>query len=171
MKKETQIKLEHAELFYKFALAASTTIYHSDVKLKYHHTFSFLKHTVDRKDLELTASEEKTGARMLEFIGTYMIALQLNKVLEDEWGNNRLHSKDKEIQNISQVVRLIRNAFAHDPLNPVWDISKSARNKEYEIPNILTLKTHDLHGKRVDRNDYSGPLALLRLIQRVNNIL
>ncbi|MFA4935770.1 MAG: hypothetical protein WC568_08045 [Candidatus Methanoperedens sp.] len=167
MKKESRIKLEHAELFYKFALATSTTIQHSDVNLQYYDTFSFLKHVVNKQDLELTKSEEKIGARILEFVGTYIMTLQLNKVLEDEWGKNRLQSKDKEIQNISQVVRLIRNAFAHDPLKPVWDISKSTMNKEFEIPNILTLKTHNLHGKRLDRKDYGGPLALLRLIQYI----
>ncbi|MBU4076179.1 MAG: hypothetical protein KKI06_05670 [Euryarchaeota archaeon] len=169
MKNESQIKLEYAEIFYKFALATSTTITSSDVNLKYYDTFSFLQHVVNKQDLELTKPEEKIGARILEFVATYIMILQLNKVLEDEWGKNRLQSEDKEIQNISQVVRLIRNAFAHDPLKPVWDISKSTMNMEFEITNILTLRTHNLHGKKLDRYDYGGPLALLRLIQYVKN--
>lgn len=171
MKKESQIKLDHAELFYKFSLAASTTVLHMDIELQYYKQFSFLKHVLDKKDLELTKEQEKRGASMLEFIGTYMIALQMNKVLEDEWGEGRLQSQNKEIQNISQVVRLLRNAFAHDPLNPVWDISNSAKDKEFDIPDILTLKTHNLHGKRLDRYHYGGPLALLKLIQHVKKIL
>ncbi|VVB85751.1 Uncharacterised protein [uncultured archaeon] len=45
--------------------------------------------------------------------------------------------------------------------------TQATMNKEFEITNILTLKTHNLHGKRLDRYDYGGPLALLRLIQYV----
>jgi hypothetical protein len=55
---------------------------------------------------------------MLENVATYMMMLTLNEVLDDEWGKGRLQSKDKEIQNISRVVELIRNAFAHDPFRP-----------------------------------------------------
>ena len=173
MKKESRIKLEHAELFYKFSLAVSNSISFgiSDLDLTYYEQFSFLGHIVNKKDLELTKSQERIGARMLESIGTYMIALQLNKVLEDEWREKRLQSRDKDVQSISQVVRLIRNAFAHDPLDPIWDISPSAKDKEFEIPGILTLKTHDLHGKRLDRRHYGGPLALLRLTQHLKKIL
>jgi len=171
MKKDNLNKLEYAEMFYKFSLATGNTIETGDINLMYHGKYSFLKHTFDNKDLALTESEEKEGARILRFIGTYMIALQLNKILEDEWGKNRIHSKDSQIQNISQVIRLIRNAFAHDPLNPIWDISNSAKNKVYDIPDILTLKTHNLHGKRVNRYDYGGPLALLKLIQHIKTIL
>ena len=172
MKKESKIKLDHAELFYKFSLAASSHILHSDVKLSYYGAFSFGKHVLTKKELQLNKSEEKTGARILEFVGTYMMILQLNKVLEDEWGKRkRLQNKDKDIQNISQVVRLIRNAFAHDPFKPMWKIDYSTKNKEFKIPRILTLKTQDLHGKRLDRMHYGGPLALLRLLQFVKKKL
>ena len=171
MKKDNLKKLEHAELFYKFSLAAGNNIEVGDIKLYYHSQYSFLKHTATKKDLELTTSEEKEGARILRFIGTYMIALQLNTILEDEWGQDRINSKNTQVQNISQVIRLIRNAFAHDPLNPIWDISNSSKNKVYIIQDILTLNTHNLHGKRVDRYHYGGPLALLKLIQHIKQIL
>ncbi|MBE3122523.1 MAG: hypothetical protein IMZ58_10015 [Thermoplasmata archaeon] len=163
MQEKSRIKLEHVELFYKFALAASSPV--NSRRLNYLDTFSYLKHVVKKNEVKLTASEEKTGARILEHVGTYMMMLQLNKVLEDEWGKNRLQSKDNDIQNISQVVRLIRNAFAHDPFEPCWNISNSSKNKEFEIPGILTLKTVDLHGKKLERKHYGGPLALLRLLQ------
>jgi hypothetical protein len=87
---------------------------------------------------------------MLENVATYMMMLTLNEVLDDEWGKGRLQSKDKEIQNISRVVELIRNAFAHDPFRPTWQLTEATRNKEYEIPGILTLKTDCLEGKRLD---------------------
>lgn len=171
MKSESQIKLDHIELFYKFALAASSTIISSEVDLKYYGLFTFLSHSVTQQELELTKDEEKIGAQMLEFIGTYMLALQLNEILEKEWGSARLQSPDSEILSISQVVRLIRNAFAHAPLYPIWDISKSAQDQEFNIPTILTLRTHNLHGVKVERRHYGGPLALLKLIQYVRTKL
>jgi hypothetical protein len=106
--------------------------------------------------------------------------LTFNEVLRDEWGTGRFESKDREIQNISRVVELIRNAFAHDPFNPTWQLTDATRNKVYDIPGILTLKTDSLHGKRLDEKkdslddkgkDYGGQLALLRLLQDVREKL
>lgn len=170
MKKESEAKLSLAKLFYKFALAVSMTFLgHPDTELRYLDSFSYYRHRAEKSELQLNKDDEQRGASTLEHVGIFMMVLQLNKVLEDEWGKGRLQSDDKDIRNISQVVRLIRNAFAHDPFVPVWDISKSAKDKEFEIPGILILKTHDLHGKRVKSEDYGGQLALLRLVDFIEN--
>ena len=165
MRNDSKIKLDHAELFFKFVLGISDYILTSDKPLEYLGIFSFGKHTANYDDLKLNREQEKRGSAILEHVGTYMMILQLNKVLEDEWGEQRLQSNDNDIRIISQVVRLIRNAFAHDPFNPIWDISKSTENQTFDIPKILTLKTNQLDGKKVNRMDYGGPLALLRLLQ------
>lgn len=170
MKKESEAKLRLAKLFYKFALAVSMTFLgHPDTELRYLDRFSYYKHRAEKSELKLNKADEQRGANALEHVGIFMMALQLNKVLEDEWGRNRLQSNDRNIRNTSQVVRLIRNAFAHDPFMPVWDISKSAKDKEFEIPEILILKTHGLHGKQVKSEDYGGQLALLRLVDFIEN--
>jgi len=165
MKEENQKKIKLAKLFYKFALAASENILYSEERLDYYEVFAYYRHVAERSELELTKTEERKGANILEHVGIYMMMLQLNQVLKDEWGDNRIYSKDKDIQNVSQIVRLIRNAFAHDPFKPMWDISKSAKNRVFEIPKVLTLKTHNLHDKRVQPKDYGGQLALLRLVE------
>lgn len=170
MKEESKIKLKHSELFFKFVLGVnlSITTGHS---LPYLETFSFGEHTLTKEDLELNRNQEKIGSSILEHVGTYVMILQLNKVLEDEWGHNRLESNDPIKRNLSQIVRLIRNAFAHDPFHPKWDISNSAKNQEFTISGILTLNTSGLHGKKVKRLDYGGLLALLRLLQFAQKLL
>jgi len=167
MKEENQKKIKRAKLFYKFALAASENILYSNERLDYYEAFAYYRHVAKKNELELTRTEEKEGANILEHVGIYMMMLQLNKVLEDEWGKARIFSKDKTIRNISQVVRLIRNAFAHDPFKPTWEIKKLVENMEFEIPGVLILKTHNLDGKRVKPKDYGGQLALLRLLEFV----
>ncbi len=171
MKKESKAKLDLAELFYKFALGISAHIMLIDKPLEYYGQFAFGKHIVDEKELKLNRKQEKMGSAILEDVSTYMMMLQLNEILVDEWGLQSLESKDDEIKSISQVVRLIRNAFAHDPFNPIWRIPNYAKNQEYVIPDVLTLKTHELDGKKFDRMDYGGPLALLRSLQYTRNKL
>ena len=181
MKQESKVKLELAEQFYKFSLGIKATIDAATALnkkvLEYYGVFSYYKHTLEGKELELTREQEGRAAYLLELVATYMMILQLNKVLKDEWGEGRLEDKDMEKQAISQVVRLIRNAFAHDPFVPTWDISPSARNKEYVIPGVLTFKTHGLHGNRVlwkrdeKGKEYGGQIALLRLLQRARERL
>jgi hypothetical protein len=150
MKPESKIKLDLAELFYKFSLGVKVTIDSANDKVLTHYgVFAYLKHSVDSKEIELTRDEEEFGAYLQEQVGTYMLILQLDKVLEDEWGTSRIYSKNSEIRKIFRVVRLIRNAFAHDPFKPIWRINSSWRGETYEIPGILTMKTEGLHGNRL----------------------
>ena len=167
MQNESKIKIEHAILFYKFSLGASDLVRFYDKGLPYYEAFSYLGHVVKREDLELSREEEKKGAQILEFIGAYMMITQLREVLKVEWGDGTIQGTDLVKKNIYQITRLIRNAFTHDPFKPVWDISPSAVNQEFEISNIIKFRTHGLHGKRLDRSHYGGPLALLKLAEYI----
>jgi len=42
---------------------------------------------VESQELELTRDQEEFGAYLIKLVGTYMMILQMNKVLEDEWGD------------------------------------------------------------------------------------
>lgn len=56
-----------------------------------------------REALELSRKEEMDGASILERVATHMMIIQLNRVLEDEWGGlSRLESKYIAKQTISQ---------------------------------------------------------------------
>jgi hypothetical protein len=87
------------------------------------------------------------------------MVVQLDSVLKDEWGKTEIRCchPDIERQNISRVVLMIRNAFAHDPFDPVWNISDPTWQKEYKIidkttmTDILTINAKDLNGKKLIR--------------------
>jgi hypothetical protein len=70
-----------------------------------------------------------------------------------------------ELESAFQIARLIRNAFAHNPLIPTWEIRESFQNKTYVVPNVISLSTVGLDGKFLKRSDYGGPLSVLRLIE------
>ncbi len=72
-------------------------------------------------------------------------------------------SKDPDIQASYQIARLIRNAFAHRPFDPVWSIDPDCRGKVFEVRGVISLDTTNLNGTRFDWRHYGGPLALFRL--------
>jgi hypothetical protein len=74
---------------------------------------------------------------------------------------------DDAIRSAYQISRLIRNAFAHAPFNPVWSIDPDCRDHIFAVRDILSLDTTGLHGQRFDWRHYGGPLALLRLSEFV----
>ena len=77
---------------------------------------------------------------------------------------NRFNHRNDGIRNASLILRQIRNAFAHDPLNPTWDIRQpEAMNKILVVKDIIKLDTKEINGKRIQRLHYGGPLAILKL--------
>jgi hypothetical protein len=159
-------KLQHSELHFKIAIAVSATCYSSEARaLNYLGSFSYGKHTMDTKELLLTAEEEKMAAVIVEHSATYLMAVQLDEILEKLFPNRFEHS-NRRIQNGARIVRLIRNAYAHDPLSPTWlKIPSSWRNQVYNVDEIISLNTNNLEGKKLERMDYGGPISLLRLLQ------
>jgi hypothetical protein len=91
-----------------------------------------------------------------------MITMQLDSILQSEI-SNRFDHPNPAIRNASWIARLNRNAFAHDPLQPTWQLYPECEKKIFEVEKIVALNTDGLHGKPVRRIDYDGPLALLRL--------
>ena len=71
------------------------------------------------------------------------------------------------IKSASWIARLIRNAFAHNPFDPVWIIQAECKNKQYEVPGTISLDTSSIDGKRLLRIHYGGPLAILKLSEFV----
>ena len=163
-------KLDHIETLYKFVLGISGTCISDKLKISYYDVFVFGKHSTEKGELKLSKNEEKVASQILEHIATYTMMVQLNKIMEIKYPNRLQHS-DINIRNASQIIRLIRNAFAHDPLEPVWQITQSCDNQIFQVGNIIKLDTTGLNGKKLKRMDYGGPLALLRLLQYVRDNL
>ncbi len=134
MDKERLIhKLHYAELQFKLALAVSTRCVDSEESpLQYLTTFIHGEHAASKGELYLTKEQERIASVLLEQSATYLMIVQLNSVLEDAI-ENRLRHPNKDIRDASQIIRLIRNAFAHDPFEPTWEITPCWDNKIFGL--------------------------------------
>jgi hypothetical protein len=91
------------------------------------------------------------------------MAIQMDRVLQEVVGSDRFKHPDSDINSASWIARLIRNAFAHNPFNPTWQTCPECDNKVFEVEGIIRLRTKGLNGRRMEMDDYGGPLSLFRL--------
>ncbi|HLY25398.1 MAG TPA: hypothetical protein VKQ72_03600 [Aggregatilineales bacterium] len=168
---EMQISLENANILFKLTFGLSTTFWPKTDSPEIHYpaTFSWGEHSVSQAELRLTREQEDYGFAILEHCSTYLCAIQIHTTLDSLRGDNKFPEQERE--DSFQIARQIRNAFAHDPFNPRWDIKPQFNNKKYEIPGIIFLDTTGLDGKAVNRRDYGGPLAILRFIEYTQGVL
>jgi hypothetical protein len=159
--------LNGAVLQFKLALAVSVLAGDEDFDLRYLEHFTSGEHFRDREQLHLSKEQERLAGSILEHSATYILALQMDKALQDTVPN-RFKSPDADIYAAAWVARLIRNTFAHNPLAPIWDIQPEAQNKTYEVANIIRVTTDTLDGQPVRSRDYGGPLALLTLAEFIS---
>jgi hypothetical protein len=120
------------------------------------------------EELALEKKQEELASTLLAHSATYLLAVQLDKFL-DKVVSQALRESDQELASAWRISHLIRNAFAHDPLAPTWDIKQNLRNQLFRVRDIISLDTTELHGKPVLRHHYGGPLALLRLVQYIRS--
>lgn len=166
-----RVLLENAELQFKLALAIQTTCHLSDrPDFNYLASFSYGKHTAEHGKLMLTKEQEAFASILLAHSTTYLCAVQIDSVL-GEIVPNRFQATDPNIRSASWIVRLIRNAFTHNPFAPVWETYPECENQTYSVRDMISLETTGLNGKPVVRKDYGGPLALLRLLHFVKTLL
>lgn len=161
--------LKFAEVQYKFAHALNIS---SLTELTYPEVFSFGKHITYKKDFELTKEQEEQGAMFVSHSAVYLMAVQIDSVLSNVFGDKRFSHDNKDIASTAQIIRLIRNSFAHNPFYPVWLIHRNCKDKVFRVEKVnVELNTKGLNNKLVDRADYGGPLALLKLSEFTRNII
>ena len=159
-------KLKNAELLFKFSLAVSGTCTASNMSpFTYLSWFTFLGHTASEDELHLTLPQEKWAAVVFEHVAIHLMAVQIDTALEAKFGTQRFDNSNGEIRSACRIARLIRNAFAHDPFSPVWKFKQGLTSQKYQVSGILSLDLTGLEGHPVKREDYGGPLALLRFLQ------
>ncbi len=100
---------------------------------------------------------------MLEHIATSTIIIQLNEIQKKYLKG----IPEPTLYELRPILRLLRNAYAHDPLSPIWKLKPSEENTQYKIENVISVDTNGLNGKPVDYNQYGGPICIYRLIQYV----
>jgi hypothetical protein len=157
--------LSYAQVLFKMAFAMHTP--NPSERFQYPKAFSWGRHVADEKELILTADEEELAIALLHHAATYLLAIQIDTCMEI-CRKNRFDDKDKNIRDAACIARLIRNAFAHNPFMPQWRIGMhQCKERQLSVSDIIELNTCNLNGKAVTRNDYGGPLALLRLSEYV----
>lgn len=158
--------LYYAEILFKMAFA----MHDSDPpKFNYLEFFSWSKHSCSKKDLELTSKEEELAIALFHHVAIYVFANQMDTYLQNSFNDRFTHS-DNDLRNAAWIVRLIRNAFAHNPFYPQWQFYNECKNKTYAVKDIISLNTKNINGKIVNRYDYGGPLALLRLSEYIRGL-
>jgi hypothetical protein len=157
-------RLADAERLFKLAVAvhAACTVTDSNA-FDYLEAFSFGRHVARRGELALSPDEEKTAAAALEHCATYLLAVQLDTVLQQSV-EDRFHHPDDATRSAAWIARLLRNAFAHDPLRPIWQTYPECDDAFYEVAGIIALRTAGLDGKRVE----SGYVGWVRIVYGVS---
>lgn len=123
----------------------------------------------------LTADDLRLEPEVFAFCGTILerlayrlLAMELDSALSQAFAHqDRLNHSDPFIRDASVVIRVIRNAVAHNVFSPVWKVDRKLRNKVIAIAGVLRFDTTNLHGNVLRRFDFGGPIALLRLSELV----
>ncbi len=155
--------LEDVERQFKLAVALRVACSgRPENLLGYAAQWTFGRHIAGHEELRLTSGEEERAAAALSHSATYLMAVQMDSALQ-AFVPDRFRHPDPDLRAACWVARLIRNAFAHQPLSPTWLTYPECDNTVFRVAGIITLDTTGLNGQRVRRMDYGGPLALLRL--------
>lgn len=73
------------------------------------------------------------------------------------------HTTEQLVATTYHIARLIRNAYAHAPFAPRWNINSAIRNMTFSIPNVAELNTNGLHDTEFDWRHYGGLLSIYKL--------
>lgn len=155
-----------AELQFRLASAVRLAVTMGNQPLDLPLEWSHGKHKVRYQDVALRKDQADYSARSMQRSATFLMAVAMKDAIKIAVPDPK-SAKDVDIQGAYQISRLIRNAFAHNPFNPTWSIDPNCRNKQFEVKNVVSLDTANLHGKVFDWRHYGGPLAMLKLCRYV----
>lgn len=155
-----------AELQFRLASAVRLATTMGEQPLDLPIEWSHGKHKVQYREVALRKDQAEVAAAALHHSATYLMAVAMKDAVRAAHHDPKSHN-NPDIVGAYQIARLIRNAFAHNPFNPVWSVDPDCRDKKFAVANLISLDTADLQGKAFDWRHYGGPLALLRLSQFV----
>jgi len=164
--------LETAERQYKLSIALNLQAgYTCGIEKKnlfdYNINSIYGKYGLTENELFLTPEHEKIATSTLLHCSTYIICLQIDRYTE-KFVPNRFSHGDMDLRNACLIARILRNAFAHDPLNPIWEIRMpEAKSKLLSVKDIITVDTTNLDGQRVKRSHYGWPHAILKMSEYI----
>ncbi len=138
-------------------LAVSNNVQTFDVPVEW----TFGKHRVSYEDFGLRADQAELAASHLEMTATFVICAAIRDALIGYFSDPKSHANESVVAAF-QIGRMLRNAFSHSMISPVWSIDKDCQNCIFTIEEIISLNTTGLQNKSVDWRDYGGPLAIFK---------
>ena len=142
----------------------------SQPTVSYLDAFSWGHHVAEHDELALTREQEDQAFAALVHCATYISAVQVHTALESVH-DDPFQIREADVASAFQISRLIRNAFAHNPFIPVWEVREAWKNRRFVVPDVITLDTANLDRKPVRREHYGGPIAILRLIEFADRVV
>jgi hypothetical protein len=154
-----------AELQFRLASAVrlATTLQVQPLDLPQEWTHG--KQRVSYEEIALRPDQADFAACFLQRSATFLMAVAMKDAIRAVVHDPK--RVDDPVRSAYQIARLIRNAFAHAPFSPTWSIDDDCRDVVFEVPDVIVLNTHGLHGTLFDWRHYGGPLALFRLCRFV----
>ena len=159
-------RLFSAELQFRLASAVRLTVTMRQQPLDVPLEWSHGKHKVRYEEVALREDQADYAAWNMHSSATFLMAVAMKDAIKAAVPDPK-NSKDSDVKGAYQISRLIRNAFAHNPFNPVWSIDPDCCDRVFEVHDIVALDTTNLQGTVFDWRHYGGPLAMLRLCRYV----
>jgi hypothetical protein len=147
-------------------LAAINDVQTLDVPVEW----TFGKHRVSYQDFGLRPDQAPLAAHALEETAMLVLTSAVRDAIVALFPNPKAHA-NSQVVAAYQISRMIRNAFAHSMIEPVWSIDADCAEKTFAIEGVISLCTTSLHGKRIGWPDYGGPLAIFHFGRFVREIL
>ena len=113
----------------------------------------------------LDSIDRDRAAWSLEVVSTQHLAITLDTALENIFSKMR-HNVETPDKDYFTFVRCLRNAFAHDPYEPTWDLSNSNYRRQLTIEDTWIVDLSDSHNSPVVPQSYRYASGLLRLVDR-----
>lgn len=98
-------------------------------------------------EIVLRQDQAEIASQYLERAATYLLALTIKEALLNVYGKKPWENKDSNVVSAYIIGRLIRDAFAHGPIRPAWQITQKYENTTYEVIDIIRLNISGLDGK------------------------
>jgi hypothetical protein len=155
-----------AELQFRLASAVRLAVTMDNQPLDLPVEWSHGKHNVNYKEVTLRKDQADFTAWNMHRSATFLMAVAMKDAIKAAVPDPR-NATNSNVQAAYEISRLIRNAFAHSPFNPVWSIDPYCRNRVFEVRNVVSFDTTDLQGVAFNWRHYGGPLAMLRLCRYV----
>ena len=113
----------------------------------------------------LDSIDRDRAAWSSELISTQHLAISLDTALEKTFAANRLTDSSLH-RDYFTFVRCLRNAFAHNPYEPKWELRDEKYRRRLHLEESWDLDLTDCNGKDVDPQQYRYASGLLRLVDR-----